>query len=155
MVDDPVTPPEVVEPTTVDTTEDIKAVQAKLDKVEGQYKSLQSKYNAINNTDNEELKKANATISQLKESFEVAQTEVNLIKKTAFITELSSINPKLAELHKDSSIEVLQASIITAKAMKGDFPQHIPGGSPPEPVKVKGMGTFNPLTRKWEDEVEA
>lgn len=155
MVDDPVTPPEGTPTPPVDTTDTIKAVEAKLEKVEGQYKSLQSKYNAINNTSSEELKKANATISQLKESFEVAQTEVNLIKKTAFITELSSINPKLAELHKDSSIEVLQASIITAKAMKGDFPQHIPGGDPPKKPVVTGPGSFDHLTRKWIDEVEA
>ncbi len=151
MVDDPVTPP-VTESVVVDTTETIKA---ELDKVKGQYKSLQSKYNTINNTNSEELKKANATISQLKESFEVIQTENSLIKKTALITELSSINPKLADLHKESSIEVLQASIITAKAMKGDFPQHISDDPSKDKPKVNSIGHYNPTTRKWEDEVKA
>ena len=87
----------------------------------------------------------------LQQSFESIQQENNTIKKTALIMELGNINPKLVELHKESSVEALQTAIITAKAMTGDFPPH-DSGAPPEEEETEGIiigSSIGVDTKNW------
>ena len=86
-------------------------------------------------------------MKQMQDNLDKLNSENTAIKKASLLTELQLINPKLIELHKDSSVEQLSVAIVTAKAMTSELPIH--SQQTPQDQTV-GIGEFNPATGKYE-----
>lgn len=80
----------------------------------------------------EEFKAMQLDLAKAKKENKTLNEEKADIKKNAVLAELTLVNKKLAELNKDKDEATLTTILATVKAMKGEFPEHNPGGKPKE-----------------------
>ncbi len=111
---EPETKTETAKTTTTPPTEQVKIVKEKVE-VE---KKLTEDEMIVSKRGFTDMQKS---LLDLQKENEESKKEKADLEKTTLLTQLSAINPKFAELHKDSNKDMLLGALATAKAEANQF----------------------------------
>ena len=98
----------------------------------------------------EDFKNVQKQLLEAQTQLEVIAKEKESAQKVSMLEQIKAVNPKLAEINKDASLETLKVVFTTAESITTGFKKHIKDGEPiVDPKSILNVGDFDALKDQW------